>query len=124
MRNPVDSDQLGRYSLTYLRVVVRLAKHGESGVGVEIDESRAYDLAFGVDGMCRLNAGVVAPMDGDSIVVHQDRSPEARAAGTVHDHSVVDRKIEHTSLQTNRNLPIRIRRIFYQYLPAILLERF
>ena len=123
MRYPVDTNQLRRHALAHLGVVVWLTEHGESGVRVEIDESRADYFAFGIDGAGGLQTGVVAPMDGDAIVLNQDRSVKPGAAGTVDHHTVMDCKIKHTFLRTNRNLPIRTRRVFYQHQAVIPLER-
>ena len=52
----VDADKLGRYALAHLGVVVRLAKHRQSGVGVEVDEPGTDDPPGSVDSAGRFEA--------------------------------------------------------------------
>ena len=88
MGHAVDAYQLGGNALPHLGVVVRLAHDGQSGMGVEVDETGTDHVAGRVDGPDGFQLGNVAPLNGDRVTFDQDRGEEAGTAGAV-DHQTV-----------------------------------
>ena len=74
----VDAHQLGGDALAHLGVVVRLAEDGQAGVGVQVNEAGADDVAGGVYGPRRFQPGYVAAVDADPVALHRHRGKEAR----------------------------------------------
>ena len=91
----VDAHQLGGDALPHLGVVVRLPQDGQPGVGVQVNEAGADDVAGGVDGPSRLQPGHVAPVDADPVALHRHSGKEPRAAGAVYDKTVGDEQVNH-----------------------------
>src|SRR5262249_62168044 len=73
----VDSDQLRRHALTYLRLVPWLGEEDEPGVRMHVDEARAHDPARRLDHALPGDPGDVPAQDRDALVLHGDRAVEA-----------------------------------------------
>ncbi len=87
-RVSVDAHQLSCDALTDLWEMLRLAQHGQSGVGVDIDETGRDHVTGGVDFTSGGNMIVVAPVNGDGIAIDQHSAEEARTAGAIDDLAV------------------------------------
>jgi hypothetical protein len=75
-----------------------VAKHSEPGVGVYVYKTGADNSAVGVYGLGRLKMGVVAAVDGDLVVLNENRGVKTGAAGAVDDDTITNQEIKHGSL--------------------------
>ena len=84
---------LGRHALVGLALAAGVVEQGHVGVGVHVDEARAYDVPGGVDAAGRL--GVAERADGlDAAVGYAYVAPVAGGVGAVDDGAVEYEDVE------------------------------
>ena len=110
MGDAVNAHQLGSYALAHFGVVMGLAQDGKAGVGVEVDEAGADDVAGGVNHSHSIPAqvGVAAAVDGKGVAGDGDGSVEAGAAGAVDNLAAADKQVNHGGMIAQRGCAGRL----------------
>ena len=75
-----------------------MTEHSQSGMGVQVNEAGAYDVACGVYDLRGFQIGHVSPVYGDDLVLYTDGGVESRTGSTVNHEAVDYEQIEHHSL--------------------------
>ena len=88
VRYAVYAYKLGRHALAHLGVVVRLAKHRQSGVRVQVYEPWTDDPPGSVDSAGSFEIGHVSTVERDSVALDTDGCVEARTGRSVDYKSV------------------------------------
>src|SRR5207253_9612099 len=87
--------QFGSYSLSDLKLQLRLGDDHHTGMDVNVDEPGTDHAAGGVDNGPDLNARRVATQGADALVLDGDGAVEARVARVVDDEPSADEQVEH-----------------------------